>query len=482
MKFKTLLARLLATYMLIAVVTIVILAVLATQMLRFNSVSEGSVVMKESADKICEVYSQNYGTSAAAPNLIYSVRSICEREKLDIQVLDRFGVLFVGISGDPGLSEFSVQFENELEGIISQTQNGEDVTSYFFQDNLFGTPIITMGVPLKYKDNSAGTIIIHNRMNTLDNTLGMIYSQLLIAALVSAGLAFVLVFFTSKRIERPIIAVTQAAAELGAGNFEKRLSISDSGEIGQLASAFNQMADQLEKYEKTRTSFVANVSHELKSPLTSIQGFVAGMIDGTIPTEDYPQYLEIVHNETCRVSSLITELLDLAKFESGQFPLNITDLDIYELIRRCFINFLVKIDAKKINVVFDVPEDSLFVSGDSDRLAQVLTNLIDNAVKFTPEEGQLKIWTYLMNHKVYVNVSNSGSPIPGEDLPFLFDRFFKVDKSHNRNAGGTGIGLSIVKNIIAQLGEDIWVVSNADIGTIFTFTLSVKDKKRTKRH
>ena len=249
-----------------------------------------------------------------------------------------------------------------------------------------------------------------------------------------------------------------------------------------MADTYNNMADELEKYEGTRQSFVANVSHELRSPLTSIQGFVQGMLDGTIENKDMPQYLEIVLSETKRMSLLIQDLLDLAKIESGQFPLEITKFDICEEIRRTLISFLTKIEDKNIDVTADIPGDAKIVLADKRRIAQILTNLLDNAVKFCEKNGSLKIWTYDADGRIHINISNSGAYIPEEDLPYVFDRFFKVDKSHTKKAPGTGIGLSIVKNIVLQHGEKIWVNSRKGTGTVFTFTLRLSDEnpKREK--
>ena len=161
--------------------------------------------------------------------------------------------------------------------------------------------------------------------------------------------------------------------------------------------------------------------------------------------------------------------------------LNKTQWDINELIRRCFISFLTKIEDKGLEVSVNLPEERTMVYADEDRMAQVVTNLLDNAVKFCEEGGTLKIWTYLAEGKVYVNISNSGETIPEEDIPFVFDRFFKVDKSHNRKAAGTGIGLSIVKNIVMQHNEKIWVNSKEGTGTVFTFTLGCVSEGKEKR-
>ena len=295
--------------------------------------------------------------------------------------------------------------------------------------------------------------------------------------------ALALSLLSNNKTKRVLNSINYAARAFARGDFEARVDIKGAPrDLANLADSFNNMAESLQKYESTRQSFVANVSHELKSPLTSIQGFVQGMLDGTIEQKDQPQYLNIVLQETKRMNLLVVDLLDLAKIESGQFPLQMTQFDIAEELRRTLIRFLTKIEDKNIEVIADIPEEKLMVKADQSRIAQVLTNLVDNAVKFCNRNGTLKIWIYEADGRAHVNIANSGAYIPEEDLPYVFDRFFKVDKSHNRKSPGTGIGLSIVKNIIVQHGEKIWVNSRMGTGTVFTFTLRIAQtgKKPTK--
>ena len=181
------------------------------------------------------------------------------------------------------------------------------------------------------------------------------------------------------------------------------------------------------------------------------------------------------------MNALIVDLLDLVRIESDQFPMDMAVWDINELIRRCIINFIGKIEDKRIDLSVNIPEEKTEVRADMDRITQVITNLLDNAVKFWEEGGTIKIWTYLSDGKVNINISNTGQIIPPEDLKYIFDRFFKVDKSHNRKIPGTGIGLSIVKEIINRHDEKIWVNSQAGMGTVFTFTLSLADEKDGKK-
>jgi signal transduction histidine kinase len=237
----------------------------------------------------------------------------------------------------------------------------------------------------------------------------------------------------------------------------------------QLGASLNKMAEDLKNLEESRRSFVASVSHELRSPLTSISGYVSGMLDGTIDEAERPRYLKVVLSETARLTKLVNDLLELSKFESGKFPLTKTAFDVNELMRVELLKFERRIDDKRLEVDVDFREDPCRVWADADRIRQVATNLIDNAVKFAPEGASLRLTTEVAGDICYVGVFNQGPSIPQEDVPFLFDRFYKADKAHTSGMG-TGLGLSIVKRILEQHGQAIRV-STGISGTTFTFTL-----------
>jgi signal transduction histidine kinase len=268
--------------------------------------------------------------------------------------------------------------------------------------------------------------------------------------------------------------MNEAAREIAKGHFNKKVELRGADELGQLASSFNVMAQELEKQEQMRGSFVANVSHELKSPMTSIQGFAQGMVDGTIHADEHEKYLTIILDETRRLNKLIRELLDLSQFESGKFSLNVTRFDLNELIRRVVIRYLDRMEEKNIEPEIDFKQDYGYEMADSDRIEQVLVNLVDNAIKFTPDNGQIKIWTHMGQDKIMVSVSDSGCGIPQEDLPYIFDRFFKAHTPlRPGREAGSGLGLTISKEIIAAHGGVISARSNLGKGSTFTFTIPI---------
>ncbi|MGN0743194.1 MAG: ATP-binding protein, partial [Candidatus Fimadaptatus sp.] len=247
-------------------------------------------------------------------------------------------------------------------------------------------------------------------------------------------------------------------------------SINRRDELGELARAFNSMAEDLSQLESVRRGFVANVSHELRSPMTSMQGYVQGMLDGTIPPEEHPRYLSVVLSETKRLNKLISELLDLSRIESGKFPLHYQRFDANELIARIMLQYEGRIEEKHINVDISFRQEQCVVWADPDRISQVVVNLIDNAVKFLEDGGSLTVWTLMDEDHAIVTVKDDGPGISADDLPYIFDRFYKADKAHSGK--GTGLGLSIVKKILEQHGQDIKCTSAPGRGAAFMFTLA----------
>ena len=273
-----------------------------------------------------------------------------------------------------------------------------------------------------------------------------------------------------KIIINPLNEINIAARRLARGDVGKRVNITSNDEIGELAHSFNVMAESIEESDKNRRDFISNVSHELRSPITSIKGFVAGILDGVIPKDKENYYLNIVYDEIRRLSRLVIDLLDISAMEEGKFKLNMVEFDINILIKQCIAKFDGKIRNKGVNVEVTFGREHEFVYADRDRLIQVLTNIIDNAMKYSNDNGNIKITTNDKGSKVYVSVFNNGPLLKDEELARIWDRFYKSDKART-NKDSTGLGLPIVRLILAQHGEDIWVNNEQD-GVRFTFTIS----------
>ena len=272
----------------------------------------------------------------------------------------------------------------------------------------------------------------------------------------------------------PLQEMARKARAFGHGDLDARVRLTgnESREMEQLAIAFNNMASSLQKSEYSRQEFVANVSHELKTPMTTIGGYIDGMLDGTIPPERHRHYMQIVSDETKRLSRLVRSMLDISQLQSeGGIPAEkMSRFDVCECAGQMLITYEQQIMQKQLQVEVDFPECPIYTVAQQDYISQVIYNLLDNAVKFCPQEGLLKLQIQEGSGKIYVSVGNDGQVIPPEELSLLFDRFHKIDKSRGKNRDGWGLGLYIVKTILGLHGEDISVTS-LEGHTTFTFTL-----------
>lgn len=314
-----------------------------------------------------------------------------------------------------------------------------------------------------------GGIIMYTPMRYINEPLNEVYTIIWICSVLAVIISgFVIYYFTKKIIIDPLERINSAARRISKGEVERRVRITSQNEISELAKSFNFMADSLERVERNRREFISNVSHELRSPITSIKGFIGGILDGIIPKDKENYYLSIAYEEIQRLTRLVNDLLDLSAMEAGKFSLRISEIDINEIIRLCVIKFEAKIKQKKLKVDVLLQDEHLYVATDRDRLIQVVTNLLDNAMKYVIDEGSINVTVRSKGDKVLVSIFNEGANIPEDDTKHIWERFYKSDKSRTSKIS-TGLGLPIVRNILTQLGQDIWVENTKD-GVTFTFT------------
>ncbi len=295
---------------------------------------------------------------------------------------------------------------------------------------------------------------------------------LLVSALVLLA-AMLAMSLLTRRVTTPLRQMGRAASAFGHGQLDARVKVENSSpeEVRELAIAFNNMAASLQKSEYRRQEFVANISHELKTPMTAIAGFVDGMLDGTIPPEKHPQYLQTVSQESKRLNRLVRSMLDISRLQEQGIPEeHKSRFDLSECVGQVLITFEQKITQKNLVVQAEFPDYPVYTRASQDAITQVVYNLVDNAVKFCPEGGVLGLQIRQSDNRLFVTVSNEGDTIPPEELPLVFDRFHKIDKSRSQNRDGWGLGLYIVKTLVCGHGEDI-SVSSKDGQTAFTFTL-----------
>lgn len=296
-----------------------------------------------------------------------------------------------------------------------------------------------------------------------------ILRMFLLSLIVTVIIMFFAVYYTTYRLTKPLALMSEAAGCMAKGDFSRRIPVTTDDEVGELAVAFNEMTDSLVQLESTRRSFVANVSHELKTPMTTIGGFIDGIIDGTIPEEKHTEYLKIVSSEVKRLSRLVQSMLSLSKLESGEMKANFTEFDISNKLIEIVVSQQQQIEAKGIAIVGLDELAAQTVVADMDLLHQVIYNLVDNAIKFTEDGGMISFNISSTKNKVYFSVRNTGAGIDAKDLPHIFERFYKTDRSRSAVKESTGLGLYIAKTIIDIHNGKITVESMPSEYTEFSF-------------
>lgn len=315
-----------------------------------------------------------------------------------------------------------------------------------------------------------------------DNIMGVWSAFLSIAMIITIGVFFAAMGMTlvySKRMARPLDEIAAASRKFARGDFSVRVRQQDdpADEMGALIESFNKMADSLEQAENRRSEFIANISHELRTPMTTISGFADGILDGTIPKEDEDKYLISIRDETRRLSRLVRDMLRVSQTKSSSAdPNRRTVFDLTELILQTLLSFESRATAKDLDVDPQLPENHIMVKADRDAITQVIYNLLDNAVKFAKPGSCLILRLYKDGGKAYVSIKDFGETIPPDDLPFIFDRFHKSDRSRSMDKDGVGLGLYLVKTIINSHDEDIAVRSENGM-TEFVFTLALAEKQ-----
>lgn len=338
--------------------------------------------------------------------------------------------------------------------------------------NTFSGTMISVGIPISVDDVRQGYLILHAPMTQLDsqqeNMLSIMYMPFFVILLVLV----VVLAFLSKSIIRPIGKLNTAAREYAKGNFEVRTGVKRKDEIGELSDSLEYMAGELSKLDEYRKNFIANISHDFRSPLTSIKGYLEAMLDGTIPPEKYDRYLNIVLNESKRLTKLTSGLLELNNFDTNGPALKKQSFDITDVVRETRNTVEGVYEKKKIDFQIKCPAEDTIVYADKMKIGQVVHNLIDNAIKFSPKGGKIVVTIYDKNDKVFVSVKDQGPGIEKDKQKRVFDRFYKTDSSRGKDKQGTGLGLAITKEIVKAHGENINLISTEGAGSEFVFSLT----------
>lgn len=361
---------------------------------------------------------------------------------------------------------------------VNRTMEAGSLRSVGMIRGLYSERRYAVSVPIYDRfGHSQGIVISSVSVESTRVVMRKLSTTCLVVSTVAVVASVALMGYFVSRQSSPLRDMAKVATAFGHGDMSARAKVDKRlpSEVQELALAFNNMADSLEKSENQRQDFVANVSHELKTPMTTISGFMDGMLDGTIPPERQEHYMKLVSEETKRLSRLVRSMLDIAQLQEqgGVQEERKISFDVTECIGRVLVSFEQKILAKQLDVQVQMPDHPVYTRADQDAISQVVYNLLDNAVKFCPQEGVLQVRLRLGTNKLYVSIANSGQAIPPEELPLVFERFHKTDKSRTEK-DGWGLGLYIVKTIVCSHGEDISVSSTGN-NTEFTFTLPLEN-------
>ena len=484
--FKSVFSKYVTAFMLIILVSfLVVLIITASAIGRFSN------VLKEEVVKNTTETARTYFSSLLYSSQVENLYELDDREKAEAtRMLDNISLnvedvstIVTDLDGKIVFSYFSenneMAFEGGLPSDILDNMASESGENYFATGEFTG---------LFEGANALGGSAIENREGKV---CGYVFScsdalmmadlwELLFKIIMGSILwvllaALIAVYFISERVIAPLRDISNAAKSFAKGKFDVRVPVKGSDEVAELAATFNNMAESLNNYDNMRNTFMSDVSHDLRSPMTSIAGFVDGILDGVIPPEQHEYYLKVVSNEVHRLSRLVSSLLNLSRIQAGERKFTMMRFDICETARRILISFEQKIDAKHLNVEFELQEERIFVNADSDAIYQVLYNFCHNAVKFSSEGGTLKISiSRLKGKKVLVEVYNEGQGIEKENLPYVFERFYKSDKSRGLDKSGAGLGLFISKTIVEAHGESIWAESEYGKNCSFKFTLGAE--------
>ena len=363
---------------------------------------------------------------------------------------------------------------------LSELKSGKKVRNTGSLNGILKDFRTTVGVPVFCDDEYCGAVFASTLDTRTDSFVETMMMTLIMASLCIMLVCMLAVYVISVRLTNPLRDMNIAAKEFAMGKFDRTIPVKGNDEISQLASAFNDMAKSLKDLDYMRSSFVSSVSHELRTPMTTIGGFIDSILDGVIPPEEERHYLELISNEIKRLSRLVTSLLEISRIESGQKKLNYSTFDICELARIILISNEQRLEAKELDVSFKCDKEHIDVIADKDSIHQVLFNICDNAIKFSREGGKYEISLREKGDKVEISVLNEGEGIPEEDLPRIFDRFYKSDKSRGLDKSGVGLGLFIVKSIITSHGETIRAESEQGKWCRFVFTLQKANRSGKK--
>lgn len=469
---KTLYIKLLIAYLIFALFGFIVVATFMQEITYEQQKNQKAEELYRSAIMIAESYGSSlYSNETSLTSLKKELDTMSSLLGATIQIINPSGLIVID-------SRYPINVDNPtvIENFDTSASSGSFYMVSRFYDQ-FEEEQLSVASPITSDFTVKGYVVIHYSIDLLNNTINRYLNLDYLLLGILFLLSLVILIFFSEIVYRPLRKIIVATEEYANGNLHYNLQIESDDEIGYLAASLSYMASELAKGEDNQKQIVANVSHDFRSPLTSIRGYIEAMRDGTIPTEMYDKYLGIVSNETDRLIKLTNNLLTLNNLNTEGMVLDRVDFDINHVIRQTVYTFEGTCFEKMIAIELTLTGEKMYVNADKTRIQQVLYNLLDNAIKFSKRNSVIKIETTERHNKLFVSVKDSGIGIPKESIGLVFDRFYKTDISRGKDKKGTGLGLSITREIIRAHGENINVISTEGIGSEFIFSLAITESK-----
>lgn len=468
---KTLYLKFVLAYFIFGVFGFVIITTFVPSMTQEHLIREKAENLYSEATLIAKTYASGLYTSETSLETVkVQLDSLAVYLNSTIRIINPSGRLVLD-TNSPINVEDVVFIEN-----FNPTETGG---SYYIIGDFFGnfdTDVLSVFAPITSNYKVKGYVVIHSDMTDIRESTGSLLNISYITLCILFLLSLIILIFFTEMVYVPLRKITHATEQYASGNMEYEFQVDSEDEIGYLAACLSYMANEIARSEEDQKKFIANVSHDFRSPLTSIRGFLEAMLDGTVPPEQYEKYLNIVLNETDRLTKLTNSLLTLNNLNTKGMMLDRTDFDINQILRSTAASFEGTCRSKTIAIEMVLTGDVLYVNADIGKIQQVLYNLIDNAIKFSHHDSVIRVETSEKKNKVFVSVKDTGIGIPKDDLKQIWDRFYKSDLSRGRDKKGTGLGLAITKEIVNAHGEHINVISTEGVGSEFIFSLPRSSK------
>lgn len=463
---KTLYLKFILAYFIFGVFGFVIISTFVPNMIRDHLVREKADSLYSEASLIANTYaSALYSSETTLETVKAQMDALAIYLNSTIRIINPSGRLVLDTTTPLNVEEVVI-----IEGFDPTITRGSYYTIGTFFDS-FETEVLSVIAPITSNFKVKGYVVIHCSMSSIEQSAGSLLNISYITLVILFLLSMIILIFFTEMVYVPLRKITYATEQYASGNMHYEFQVESEDEIGYLAACLNFMASEIARSEEDQKKFVANVSHDFRSPLTSIRGYLEAMLDGTIPPEMHEKYLNIVLNETDRLTKLTNSLLTLNNLNTKGMMLDRSDFDINNIIRSTAASFEGTCRSKNISFELFLTGDVLYVNADIGKIQQVLYNLIDNAIKFSHNNSSIRIETAEKKNKIFVSVKDTGIGIPKDDLKLIWDRFYKSDLSRGKDKKGTGLGLSIVKEIITAHGEHINAISTEGVGSEFIFSL-----------